>query len=131
MEWLIAVPVALMFALCAFMMLSMMVRGWLGGSRHGGHGMMMCMGHGADHEPRTPDRGLLEELKSERETGWTHSSTGRSEGRLIGSDEKRIGRSKMLPMGLNVWSQPVASERLREAQEPVPARKSQGTEASA
>ncbi len=29
MEWLIAIPVALMFALCAFMMLSMMVRdGW-------------------------------------------------------------------------------------------------------
>ncbi len=67
MEWLIAIPVALMFALCAFMMLSMMVRGWLGGGRHGGHGMMMCMGHGADHEPRTPDEGLLEELKSERD----------------------------------------------------------------
>jgi hypothetical protein len=67
MEWLIAIPVALMFALCAFMMLSMTVRGWLGGGRRGGHGMMMCMGHGADHEPQTPDKGLLEELKSERD----------------------------------------------------------------
>ena len=38
----------------------------------------------------------------------------------------------MLPMmDLNEWSQAVASERLREAREPVPARKSQGTEASA
>ena len=67
MEWLIVIPFALMFALCGFMMLSMMVRGWLGGSRHGGHGMMMCMGHGSDHEPRTPDMGLLEELKLERD----------------------------------------------------------------
>ncbi len=67
MEWLIAIPFALMFALCAFMMLSMMVRGWLGGGRHGGHGMMMCMGHGADHEPSRPDKGLLQELKSERD----------------------------------------------------------------
>ena len=66
MEWLLAVPLALMFALCAFMMLSMMVRGWLGGGRHGGHGMMMCMGHGADDRPGTPDKGLLEELKAER-----------------------------------------------------------------
>jgi hypothetical protein len=71
MDWteaLIAVPVALMFGLCALTMLSMNVRGWLGGGRHSGHGMMdMCMGRCADDKPRTPDVGLLEELKSERE----------------------------------------------------------------
>lgn len=66
MEWLIAVPLALMFALCAFMMLSMMVRGWLGGGRHGRRGMMMCMGDGAHDQPRTPEGRLLEELQEER-----------------------------------------------------------------
>ncbi len=67
MEWLFAIPLALMFGLCAFMMLSMMVRGWLGGGRHSGHGMMTCMGRGADRGPRTSDEGLLEELKAERD----------------------------------------------------------------
>ena len=73
MDWavaadvLITIAVVSMFALCALMMLSMMVRGWLRGGRHWGHGMMMCMGHGADDEPLTRDKGLVEELKAERE----------------------------------------------------------------
>jgi len=66
-EWLIAVPLALMFALCALMMLSMIVRGWLAGGRHSGHSMMMCMGVGHDRGARPPDGGLLEELRAERE----------------------------------------------------------------
>ncbi len=60
MEWLIGVPFAGMFAMCALMMLRMM------GGRHGGHGMM-CMGHSAEGDARTSDEGLLEELRAERE----------------------------------------------------------------
>ncbi len=66
MEWLVDVALAIMFALCALMMLRMMLRGWRGAGRHGGHGMM-CMGHHSEGEPRTSDEGLLEELRAERE----------------------------------------------------------------
>ena len=44
----------------------MMLRGWRGAGRHGGHGMMR-MGQGAEGEARTSDEGLLEELRAERE----------------------------------------------------------------
>ncbi len=67
MEWLFAIPLALMFGLCAFMMLSMIVGGFIGRGRHRGHGMMMCMDRGADRGPRTSDEGLIEELKAERD----------------------------------------------------------------
>ncbi|HEU4758735.1 MAG TPA: hypothetical protein VFT91_02020 [Dehalococcoidia bacterium] len=66
MVWVIAIPLALMFALCSFMMLSMVLRGWLGRGRQAGHGMMMCMSHDG-HEAGAPDKGLLEELKAERD----------------------------------------------------------------
>jgi hypothetical protein len=73
MDWgtvvglLIAIPFAIMFGLCALMMLRMVIGGALGGSGYGGHGMM-CMGHGhgAHVSPRGTDEGLLEELKAER-----------------------------------------------------------------
>jgi hypothetical protein len=66
MEWLVDAFLVLMFALCAFGMLRMIVGGWLRGGRHGGHGMMGCMGHGAHDERRTSDKRLVEELKAER-----------------------------------------------------------------
>ncbi len=66
MEWLVGVALAIMVGICALSMLRMMLRGWRGAGRHGGHGMM-CMGHSAEREPRTSDKGLLEELRAERE----------------------------------------------------------------
>jgi hypothetical protein len=60
-EVVIVIPFAIMFALCAFAML----RGVMGGSGHGGHGMMMCMG-GHSHEPRAPEDQILEQLRAER-----------------------------------------------------------------
>ena len=87
MEWAIGIPIlllVLMILICPLMMLGMavmsvgMVRGWLRGrsgeSDHGGHGMMMCMGHG-QHGSDSPnqqtgeptDQGLIEELKAERQ----------------------------------------------------------------
>lgn len=65
MELLVDVALTIMFAMCALMMLRMMLRGWRGGGRHGGHGMM-CMGHRAEDEAHTPDEQLLEELRAER-----------------------------------------------------------------
>ena len=50
MEWAIGIPILLLLLACPLMMVGMMAFGWLfmrgrSGS-HGGHGMMMCMGHG-------------------------------------------------------------------------------------
>ena len=63
----IAIPLVIMFGLCAFMMLSMFLRGVFGGSGHGGRGMM-CMGHGHDdqHSPRDTEQTLLDEPQAER-----------------------------------------------------------------
>ncbi len=74
MDWGIAVPFILLMALaCPLMMVGMMAFGWLfmrgrSGSQ-GGHGMMMCMGHGSgDHEEHhEATKPLVEELKAERE----------------------------------------------------------------
>ncbi len=66
-EWAIDVGLAVMFGMCALMMLRMMVRGCRGAGRHARHGMM-CMGHDAEgSEGRTFDEGRLEELKVERD----------------------------------------------------------------
>jgi len=79
MEW--ALPaglIALLVLACPLMMVGMMAFGWLfmrgrSGSNHGGHGMMMCMGHGQHDsdgrhqqasEPAEPLP--VEELKAER-----------------------------------------------------------------
>ncbi len=66
MEWVVGGGLALMFGMCALMMLRMMLGGGRGAGRHSSHGMM-CMGHGGEGEPDTPDEGLLEELRAERE----------------------------------------------------------------
>ena len=74
MDW--ALPaglIALLVLACPLMMVGMMVFGWLfmrgrSGS-HGGHGMMMCMGHGQgeNQQTREPEsQGLVDELKAER-----------------------------------------------------------------
>jgi hypothetical protein len=77
MEW--AIPaglIGLLVLACPLMMLGMMAFGWLfmRGRSGGGHGMMMCMGHGqhdADHQgPHAAEPAnsqLVEELKVERQ----------------------------------------------------------------
>jgi len=81
MDWALPVGlIALLLLACPLMMVGRMVFGWLfgrrlmsqgSGSGHGGHGMMMCMGHGQGHgkgdtrHDSAPD--LVEELKAERE----------------------------------------------------------------
>lgn len=76
MEWAIGIPILLLLLLCPLMMVGMIVGGWIFGRRamgnHGGHGMMMCMGHGnrdTRHETRdtAAPLGLIEELRAERE----------------------------------------------------------------
>lgn len=75
MEWAIGIPVLLLLALCPLMMAGMIVGGWVFGRKAmgghgGGHGMMMCMGHGG-HENRPSAEGdsqeLVDELRAERE----------------------------------------------------------------
>ncbi len=74
MEWAIGIPILLLLLVCPLMMVGMVAFGWLfmrgrSGS-HGGHGMMMCMGHGnrdTRHETRDTAAPLLEELKAERD----------------------------------------------------------------
>jgi hypothetical protein len=78
MEWAIGIPILLLVLVCPLMMVGMIVGGWVMGRRavdgggHGGHGMMMCMGHGSGqthHE--TGDTAapaeIVEELKAERQ----------------------------------------------------------------
>ena len=78
MEWAIGIPLALLLLLCPLMMVGMIVGGWIFGRRamgnHGGHGMMMCMGHGHNHaeHQRQPSgeatgEALIDELRAERE----------------------------------------------------------------
>jgi len=75
MEWAIGIPVLVLLLVCPLMMVGMMAFGWLfmrgrSGS-HGGHGMMMCMGHGGhgtEHETAAPaGDDLVDELKVERQ----------------------------------------------------------------
>ena len=76
MEWAIGIPILLLVLVCPLMMVGMMAFGWLfmrgrsGG--HGGHGMMMCMGHGSGqthHETgdTAASAEIVEELKAERQ----------------------------------------------------------------
>ena len=73
MEWAIGIPILLLLLVCPLMMVGMMAFGWLFmRGRSGGHGMMMCMGHGSGqthHE--TGDTAapaeIVEELKAERQ----------------------------------------------------------------
>ena len=75
MEWAIGIPILLLLLVCPLMMVGMMAFGWLfmrgrSGS-HGGHGMMMCMGHGSGethHEPgdTAAPAEIVDELKAER-----------------------------------------------------------------
>ena len=75
MEWAIGIPILLLVLACPLMMVGMMAFGWLfmrgrSGS-HGGHGMMMCMGHGSGethHEPgdTAAPAEIVEELRAER-----------------------------------------------------------------
>ena len=76
MAWAIGIPILLLVLICPLMMVGMIVGGWVFGRRalggHGGHGMMMCMGHGSGethHETgdMTAPAGIVEELKAERE----------------------------------------------------------------
>ena len=76
MEWAIGIPLALLLLLCPLMMVGMIVGGWIFGRRamgnHGGHGMMMCMGHGHAENQGQPSgeatgEALIEELRAERE----------------------------------------------------------------
>ena len=91
MDWAIGIPILLLLLVCPLIMLGMVAFGWLFGRRfmgshgsgngHGGHGMMMCMGHGeSGHETGDPSTGsgqamkhgsaspdLVEELRAERE----------------------------------------------------------------
>ena len=76
MEWAIGIPILLLVLVCPLMMVGMMAFGWLfmrgrSGS-HGGHGMMMCMGHGSGqthHETgdTAASAEIVEELKAERQ----------------------------------------------------------------
>lgn len=71
MEWAIGIPIALIILACPLMMVGMLAFGWLftrgrSGSQ-GAHGMMMCMGHGGHDGGHTEPKGLVEELKAERD----------------------------------------------------------------
>ena len=71
MEWAIPVGlIALLVLVCPLMMVGMMAFGWLfmrgrSGS-HGSHGMM-CMGHGGHGDGHSETKGLVQELKAERD----------------------------------------------------------------
>ena len=76
MEWAIGIPILLLLLVCPLMMVGMIVGGWVVGRRvaggHGGHGMMMCMGHGSgdtghDTGDTAAPGGIVEELRAERE----------------------------------------------------------------
>lgn len=76
MEWAIGIPLALVLLLCPLMMVGMIVGGWIFGRRamgnHGGHGMMMCMGHRHAENQGQPsgeaaNEALIEDLRAERE----------------------------------------------------------------
>ena len=72
MEWAIGVPILLLLLVCPLMMGGMIIGGWLlarrGGSHagHSGHGMM-CMGHGGHGDGHAQEKGLVEDLKAERQ----------------------------------------------------------------
>ncbi len=66
MEWLVGMLLVTIFATCALGMLRMMLRGWVRGGRRSGHWPMMCMGGDADGEPRSPEKGRLDDLRAER-----------------------------------------------------------------
>ena len=76
MEWAIGIPILLLLLACPLMMVGMMAFGWLfmrgrSGS-HGGHGMMMCMGHGSGETHHGPGDAaapaeIVDELKAERQ----------------------------------------------------------------
>ena len=70
MEWAIGIPILLLVLACPLMMVGMIVGGWVFGRRamggHGGHGMMMCHG-GHSEQVSEPNRGIVDELKAERE----------------------------------------------------------------
>ncbi|MDP2674479.1 MAG: hypothetical protein Q8Q00_06195 [Dehalococcoidia bacterium] len=73
MEWAIGIPILLLVLACPLMMVGMIVGGWVMGRRvtggHGGHGMMMCMGHGSGETHGGPEApaGIVDELRAERE----------------------------------------------------------------
>ena len=73
MEWAIGSPILLLVLACPLMMVGMIVGGWVFGRRamggHGGHGMMMCMGHGSGETHGGPEApaGIVDELKAERQ----------------------------------------------------------------
>lgn len=85
MEWLVGIPLAIMFALCALMMLRMVVRGLFGGSGHAKPDPGRDIGFFAESYNDSRTDGDHKRFAS---TGAAHSDTG---GRRAGFASERSG----------------------------------------